>query len=159
MSKLIDKLQDIYCGKGYVNKHKFLLEATMINSGFKKIAAKVYKNGIAEIENETEAINSISKITHPSDLRNIVPPKYGDVSWIETTWMISKSKLRESFPIFVLTGIILTIIYYLISKTPEKDPVSETVKRISKNANKLNSKNKKAISEAINSFKNFYKGK
>lgn len=155
---IINKLQEKYFERGYIDK-KIITEATTINPVFKKLAAKVYKNGIAEIENETTIINNISKIIHPSDIRNIVPSEYGDVSWIETQWMIVKQKLNDSFPIFILTGLMLSIIYYLISMTKEKDPVSETIKRLSKNSNKLNSKNKKAVVEAINYFKNFYKGK
>jgi len=158
MSKLINKLHDMYFDKGYINK-ELVTEETIIDPSFKRLASKVYKNGISEIEKETTILNNISKIIHPSDIRNIVPSEYGDITWIETQWMIAKQKLNDSFPIFVLTSLMLSIIYYLISMTPERNPASETIRRLSKNANKLNSKNKKAVIEAINSFKNFYKGK
>jgi len=152
--ELINKLQTIYFGNGYINKQKHLIES--INPTFKKLAARVYKNGIVDIENET---NIISKINHPSDIQSIVSPEFGDLRWLESEWITAKSKLGESFPIFILSKIMLSIIYYLVSKTPEKDPVFETIKRFSKNLNKLNLKNKKAVDEAIEAFINFYQGK
>jgi len=152
----------------YFNNHK-IFESNMINENinipkFKKLISNVYKNGIGILTNDFKNIienNNINKgVVY--DLINTIKPyknlnktlnyfeKESDFNWIENS---SKNFKNNELIIYVVTGIIIEIIYQLIKNSGEQEPIELTIQKISKKIESIDPKSKIIVKKLINNFK------